>query len=429
MRYQSIPNRLFIRNRKNFTGLMKENAVAIFYSNDQSPRNGDQFHPFSQSSDFFYLTGIDQEKSILILAPDCPNKNLREALFILKTNDVIATWEGHKYTMEEATKTSGIEHVFWLDDFDVSLKEVLSYMNDVYLNGNEYAKFLPDVETRELRLGKELKARFPFHSYHRSAPLLTGLRLIKSKEEIALIKKSCEITQKAFRRILRKTQPGMMEYEVEAEITYEFMRNGATGHAYAPIVASGKSACVLHYVENDKKCKKGDLLLMDFGAEYANYCADLSRTIPVSGKFTQRQKDVYNAVLRAMKEVKKMYIPGNTIQDINDTTGDLIEKELIQLGLLDKKEVENQPADNPLFKKYFMHGTAHFMGLNVHDVGSKFEPLQPGMVLTCEPGIYIPEENIGVRIENDILITEHEPEDLMEGFPIEVEEIEELMNE
>lgn len=429
MRYQTIPNRLFIRNRKNFTGLMEENSVAIFFSNDQSPRNGDQLHPFRQSSDFFYLTGTDQEKSILILAPGCPNKNLREALFILKTNDVIATWEGHKYTKEEATRTSGIEHVFWLEDFDVSLKEVLSFMNHVYLNGNEYAKFLPDVETREIRLGKELKDRFPFHHYHRSAPLLTQLRLIKSKEEIALIKKSCEITQKAFRRILRKTQPGMMEYEVEAEITYEFMRNGASGHAYAPIVASGKNACVLHYVENDKKCKKGDLLLMDFGSEYANYAADLSRTIPVSGKFTTRQKEVYNAVLRAMKEVKKMYIPGSTIQDINDATCDLIEQELINLGLFTKKEVENQPADNPLYKKYFMHGTAHFMGLDVHDVGSKFETLQPGMVLTCEPGIYIPEENIGVRIENDILITEHEPEDLMEVFPIEAEEIEELMNE
>jgi Xaa-Pro aminopeptidase len=429
MRYTSISSRLFQRNRKNFTAMMQDDSVAIFFSNDQSPRNGDQFHPFRQQSDFFYLTGIDQEKSILVLAPHCQNRCLRESLFILKTNETIQTWEGHKYTKEEATKTSGIENVFWLEDFDVSLKEVMSYVNNVYLNGNEYAKFLPDVETREIRMGKELKAHFPFHQYHRAAPLLTSQRLIKSKEEIALIKKSCEITEKAFRRVLRRTQPGMMEYEIEAEITYEFMRNGATGHAYAPIVAAGASACVLHYTENDKKCKKGDILLMDFGSEYANYAADLSRTIPVSGKFTDRQKEVYNAVLRAMKEVKKMYVPGSTIQDINDATGDLIEKELIHLGLFTQEEVDKQSPDNRLFKKYFMHGTAHFMGLDVHDVGSKFETLQPGMVLTCEPGIYIPEENIGVRIENDILITEHEPEDLMEGFPIEVEEIEKLMSE
>ncbi|MBN2639250.1 MAG: aminopeptidase P N-terminal domain-containing protein [Bacteroidales bacterium] len=405
---------------------MEENSVAIFFSNDQSPRNGDQFHPFRQQSDFFYLTGIDQEKSILILAPNCPNKNLREVLFVLKTNKIIETWEGHKYSKEEATKTSGIEHVFWIEDFDVSLKEVMSFMNNVYLNGNEYAKFLPDVETREIRLGKELKAQFPFHNYHRSAPLLTNLRLIKSKEEITVIKKACEITNKAFRRVLRNTQHGMLEFEVEADISYEFIRNGANGHAYSPIVASGKNACTLHYVENDKKLKKGDLLLMDFGAEYANYSADLSRTIPVSGKFTQRQKDVYNAVLRVMKEIKKMYIPGNTIQDINDTTNDLMQEEMIMLGLFTKEELDKQPD---LYKNYFMHGTAHFMGLDVHDVGSKFEPLQPGMVLTCEPGLYIQEESIGVRIENDILVTENEPEDLMVDFPIEVEEIEMLMNE
>ncbi len=429
MRYQVISNTFFRRNREKFTEQMGKGSFAIFYSNDQCPRNGDQYHPFRQSSDFFYLTGIEQEKSILLLAPNCPNSKLREVLFLLKTNEVLEIWEGHKYTIKEAQVTSGIENVNWLDDFEAALKEVMSYFDNVYLNSNEYIKFFPDVETREIRLGKILQQQYPLHKYHRAAPLLAKQRLVKSQQEIDLIREACSITNKALRRILKFTKPGVWEFEVEAEISHEFTRNRAGGHGYAPIVASGKSACVLHYTENDKICKAGDMLLMDFGAEYANYTADLSRTIPVSGRFTPRQKDLYNAVLTVMKEVKKFYVPGSTINDINDKANRLMEKEMIQLGLLSEEDIKKQDKNNPLFKKYFMHGTSHFMGLDVHDVGAKHEPLKPGMILTCEPGIYIPEESTGIRIENDILVTENEPVDLMADFPIEAEEIEALMNQ
>ncbi len=429
MRYQLINNEFFIRNRKNFEKQMQENSLALFYSNDQCPRNGDQYHPFRQSSDFFYLTGIEQEKSILLLAPNCPNEKLREALFLLRTNETLEIWEGHKYTEKEAKETAGVENIYWLDDFDAALKEVMSYLDNVYLNSNEYIKFFPDVETREIRLGKIVQSQYPLHKYHRAAPLLAKQRLIKSRQEIELIKEASAITNKAFRRILGFTRPGAWEYEIEAEISHEFTRNRAGGHGYAPIIASGKSACVLHYTENDKICREGDLLLMDFGAEYANYTADLSRTIPVNGMFTPRQKELYNAVLRVMKAVKSYYIPGKTINDINNRANELMEGELMGLGLIDKDEMKKQDKNNPLFKKYFMHGTSHFMGLDVHDVGSKDEPLKPGMVLTCEPGIYIPEENTGIRIENDLLITEDEPIDLMADFPIEAEEIEALMNQ
>ena len=427
MRYQSINNQFFRDNRKNFMKQMQKRAFAVFYSNDQCPRNGDQYHPFRQNSDFFYLTGIEQEKSILILSPDCPNEKLREALFLLKTNETLEIWEGHKYTEKEARETSGISNIYWLDDFEAALKEVMSYFDHVYLNSNEYIKFFPDVETREVRLGKILQTQYPLHTYHRAAPLLTRQRLIKSPQEIDLIKKACEITNKAFRRVLQFTRPGVWEFEVEAEISHEFTGNRAGGHGYAPIIASGKSACVLHYTENDKACQEGDLLLMDFGAEYANYTADLSRTIPVSGKFTRRQKELYNTVLRVQKEIKKLYVPGNTINDLNNKTNELMEREMVRLGLLKEEDVKKQDKDNPLFKKYYMHGVSHFMGLDVHDVGAKHEPFKPGMVLTCEPGIYIPEEKTGIRIENDLLITDGEPVDLMADFPVEAEEIEKLM--
>jgi Xaa-Pro aminopeptidase len=427
MRYQPISNTLFKYNRKGFLSQMKDQSAAIFFANDQSPRNGDQYHPYRQSSDFFYLTGIEQEKSILMLAPQSPNKNLREALFILKSNPTLEIWEGHKYTIEEARKTSGIENIYLLDDFDALLKEVMSYVEHVYLNKNEYIKFFPEVESRESRLGKEIRNNYPLHNYLRAAPLLTKQRLIKSKEEIEIIKKACKITNDAFHRVLSFTRPGKMEYEVEAEVTHEFIRQGVSGHGYAPIIASGKSACVLHYTENDKVCQSGDLLLMDLGAEYANYTADMSRTIPVNGKFTDRQKACYNAVLKVMKAVKKLYIPGNTINDINEATNQLMEKEMVELGLFTTEDIKNQDPKQPLFKQYFMHGTSHFMGLDVHDVGAKHEPFKSGMILTCEPGLYIPEEKMGIRIENDILITDGEPIDLMADFPTETDEIEALM--
>ena len=427
MRYLPIDNKLFIENRKRFVKLLPKDSSAIFYSNDQQPRNGDQYFPFRQQSDFFYLTGIDQEKSILLIAPDSKNNTMKEALFLIKTNKQIAIWDGHKYTKEEAKEISGIENIYWIDDFDLTLKEVLAATNDIYLNRNEYPKFTPDVKDRNYRLGEELRVEFPLHNYHRSAPLLTQLRLIKSDEEIALLRKACDITNKAFRRVLKTTKHGKFEFEIQAEIEHEFTNNRANGHGYAPIIASGKNACVLHYLENDKECKDGDLLLFDFGAEYANYSADMSRTIPVNGKFTGRQKECYNAVLHVFKQAKELYVSGNTINNINKEVNKMMEKEMIKLELFTEEDILKQDKENPLFKKYFMHGTAHFLGLDVHDVGDKDVEFKAGMVLTCEPGIYIPEEKIGIRIENDILVTNSSPIDLMGDIPIEVEEIEGMM--
>lgn len=428
MRYQPIDNSFFTGNRKRFVEQLPKNSIAIFHSNDQYPRNGDQYFPFRQQSDMFYLTGIDQEKTILILAPDCPNKKLREALFLLETNEKIAIYEGHKYSFDEATEISGIKNVYWEDSFEVSLREVLVNADHVFLNSNEYIKFFSIVPDRNKRFVEKFKADYPLHKVERAAPILTDLRTIKSQQEVDLLQTASNITQKAFERVMRFTRPGAFEFEIEAEITHEFMVNRASGHGYAPIIASGKDACVLHYIKNDKKCNDGDLLLMDFGAEYAHYCADMSRTIPVNGKFTDRQKDCYNAVLRTFKQVSKMLVPGNTAKMVSEEAWKLMEVEMIKLGLFTEADVKNQDKDKPLFKKYFPHGTSHFLGLDVHDVGSYDESIKPGMVFTCEPGLYIPEENIGIRIENNILVTENEPIDLMEKIPIEVEEIEDIMN-
>jgi Xaa-Pro aminopeptidase len=427
MRYLPVPNTLFSGNRKNFIDLIPSKSVAIFHSNDQYPRNGDQYFPFRQQSDFYYLTGIGQEKSILLLAPDASNKKLRQAVFVIETNEKIAIWEGHKLTKEEAREVSGIQDIYWLEEFEAALKEVLADAESVFLNSNEYIKFFSEVPDKNLRFAKIFKEQYPLHKVERSAPLLAKLRLIKSEEEIELLKMASLITKKGFERVMQFVKPGKLEFEIQAEIEHEFTMNRADGHGYAPIIASGKNACVLHYVENDKECKDGDLLLMDFGAEYANYSADMSRTIPVNGKFTERQKACYNTVLSVFKKAKQFYVVGSTINDINEGVNRLMEKELIKLGLFSNAEVEKQDPESPLFKKYFMHGTAHFLGLDVHDVGSKSEPLKPGMVLTCEPGLYIREENIGIRIENDLLITDGKPLDLMEDIPIEVDEIEAFM--
>lgn len=427
MRYHKIENQFFIQNRKTFTKQMEANSIALFVSNDEYPRNGDQFFPFRQSSDLFYLSGIDQEKSILMLAPDCPNPKLREVLFVLKTNELIAVWYGHKYTQEEASETSGIENVHWLEEMDMMLREAASYAKNIYLNDYEYPKYASDVETGQHRLTKEIRQQFPLHVFERSAPILYKQRIIKSETEIALLKEACEITNKAFRRTLQFVKPNVMEFEVQAEIEHEFTMNRANGHGYYPIIASGKSACVLHYIENDKVCQNGDILLFDFGAEYANYSADMSRSIPVNGKFTPRQKAVYEAVLRALKTLTKNMTVGTPLDDLDKLSKKLIEKELIDLGLFTEEEVKNQNPKEPLYKKYFMHGVNHHLGLDVHDVGDRNIPLTAGMVLTCEPGIYIPEESLGIRLENDILITEDGPVNLLADIPIEVEEIERLM--
>ncbi len=429
MRYLPINKALFVNNRERLSLLMRKNSVAVFYSNDQQTRNGDQYFPFRQQSDFFYLCGIDQEKSVLVLAPQCPNPKLREALFIIKTNEQIAIWEGHKYTKEEARECSGIENVYWLDDMELMMNEVISTSQEVYLNRNEYPKFFPETEERNHRLGRLLQEKFPLHNYHRAAPILTQLRMLKSDEEIQLLQKACDITKAGFERVLNFVKPGVHEFEIQGEIDHEFTKNRATGQGYAPIIASGINSCVLHYIENDKKCEAGDLLLMDFGAEYANYTADMSRTIPIDGSFSPRQKACYNAVLRTFKELKKMYVPGTKSTDINERAKQLMEAEMIGLGLFTQADVDAQDPEKPLFKKYFMHGVAHHIGLDVHDVGPKEEPFKPGMVLTCEPGIYIREEKIGIRIENDILVTDKEPIDLMSHIPIEADDIERWMAE
>jgi Xaa-Pro aminopeptidase len=428
MKYPAIDSSLFSENRKKYVAHLSEKSIAIFNSNDEMPRNGDANFLFRQQSDLFWLTGIDQEQTILVLAPHHPISEYRELLFVRKTNEHIAVWEGHKYTKEEARAASGIQSVYWLDDFQSLLPVLMHHSDKVYLNLNENDRFVTEVPYRDQRFAASLREKYPHHQYERSAPLMAALRVIKSDTEIQLMRTACDITDKAFRRVLRFTRPGVNECEIEAEIIHEFIRNRATGHAYTPIIASGPNACVLHYNENNKDCKAGDVILLDFGAEYANYAADLSRSIPVSGKFSARQRDVYNAVLRVMRAARKMLMPGTIISKYHEEVGWVMQEELIKLGLLDAEAVKKQDPKSPLYKKYFMHGTSHFLGLDVHDIGSRYEPLESGMVLTCEPGIYIPEEGLGIRIENDILITSKGPVDLMEQIPIEVEEIEELMS-
>jgi len=427
MKYSAIDKKLFIENRKKFVSHLNPGSIAIFNSNDEMPRNGDQNFLFRQHSDLLWLAGIDQEQTLLVIAPDHPLAEYREALFIRKTNEHIAVWEGHKYTKEEAREASGIQHVYWIDDFKAMLPVMMHHSSNVYINLNENDRFVTEVPYRDERFAQDLQSKYPNHRYERSGPIMSKLRAIKSQAEVDLLSTACDITDKAFRRVLGFTKPGVMEYEIEAEIIHEFIRNRAIGHAYSPIIASGASACVLHYTENNRACKDGDVLLLDFGAEYANYAADLTRSIPVNGKFTKRQRDVYSAVLRVMRAATKMLVVGNTIPKYHEEVGKVMEQELIGLGLLNEDEVKKQDPKQPLYKKYFMHGTSHFLGLDVHDIGNRYEPMQAGMVFTCEPGIYIPDENLGIRIENDILITAKGPVDLMAKIPVEVEEIEEMM--
>jgi len=428
MKYTAINSQLFKDNRQKFTAQLPPNSMAILFSSDEMPRSADQAFVFRQNPDLFWLSGIDQEQTALIIYPDCPNPIYREALFIRKTNEVIAVWEGHKYTQQEARDASGIQEIFWEENFNTTLPALMAYCDKVFVNINENDRAANAVPYKDIRFANELKYNYPAHEIKRLGPIMAQLRSVKHSLEVEAIKKACGITRDAFLRVLKFMKPGVMEYEVEAEIIHEFIRQRATGHAYTPIIASGYSACVLHYIENNKACNDGELVLMDFGSEYANYASDLTRTIPANGKFSPRQKDVYNAVLRVMKEAKTMLKPGNILADYNKEVGKIMESELIGLGLLDKDKVANQNPDNPLYKKYFMHGTSHFLGIDVHDIGNRYAPMQVGNVFTCEPGIYIPEEKLGIRIENDILITENGIVDLMEDIPSEAEEIEDLMN-
>ncbi len=429
MKYFPINSQLFIKNRKKFTAQMRPNSLAVFNSNDIYPISADSTLPFQQHRDIFYLSGVDQEESILVLFPDCPKEKHKEVLFLRETNEHIAVWEGEKLTKEKALEVSGIKTVYWLQDMEKVLFEIMTQCETVYINTNEHYRSNVDTETREDRFTKWLKEKYPAHGVAKSNPILQRLRSIKEDVEIDLIQKACNITEKGFRRVLDFVKPGVMEYEIEAEYIHEFIRNRSKGFAYTPIVASGNNANVLHYIENNQECKTGDLILMDVGAEYANYSSDMTRTIPVSGKFSDRQKAVYNAVLRVKNEANKMLIPGTDWGEYHVEIGKIMTSELLDLKLLDKADVQNENPEWPAYKKYLMHGTSHHLGLDTHDYGILTEPMQANMVFTVEPGIYIPDEGFGIRIEDDVVIQEQgEPLNLMKNIPIEVEEIEALMN-
>ncbi|MAB57579.1 MAG: X-Pro aminopeptidase [Aequorivita sp.] len=429
MKYDQIPSKLFIKNRKNFMAQMKPKSVAVFNSNDIYPIGADSTMPFQQARDIFYLTGADQEETILVLFPDAPNKEHREMLFVRETNDHIAVWEGEKLTKEKATEVSGIKSIYWLKEFDKIFFEVMTQAERIYFNTNEHYRQSVETETREDRFIQKTKEKFPAHSWERSNPILQRLRSVKDKIEIDILQQACDITEKGFRRILNFVEPGVWEYEIEAEFMHEFLRNRSRGFAYTPIIASGNNANVLHYIENNQQCKKGDLLLLDVGAEYANYSSDMTRTIPVSGKFSKRQREVYDAVKKVKDDATKMLVPGNYWKEYHEEVGKLMTKALLDLKLLDKADVKNEDPNWPAYKKYFMHGTSHHIGLDTHDYGILWEKMTEDMVFTVEPGIYIPEEGFGIRLEDDVVIQKKgEPFNLMRNIPIEAEEIEDLMN-
>lgn len=427
MRYKQIPSTLFVENRKRFVAQMKPKSVAIFNSNDIMPTNADGTMGFRQNSDLFYMSGIDQEESVLILAPEHPDPKLREVLFLKETSELIAIWEGYKYTKAHAKEVSGIQTIAWLDSFENFLKIITFECEHIYLNSNEHIRNGNEVQTRDARFVQKMQGQFPLHKYERIAPIMSSLRMIKADTEIALLQEAIDITEKAFRRVLQFTKPGVTEYEIEAEFIHEFTRNRSRGFAYTPIIASGASSCVLHYIENAKACHDGEILLLDVGAEYANYAADMTRVIPVNGKFTPRQKQVYEAVLRTNTYAQSLMKPGIVWADLQSSVEQFIEGECIGLGLFTEQDVKKQNPEQPLYKKYFMHGNSHALGIDVHDVWDKYRPFGAGTVLTNEPGIYIREEGIGVRLENNILLTESGNINLMANIPIEIEEIEALM--
>lgn len=428
MRYAPIDPSLFVKNRQRLARCLPPKSIAVINASDLMPTSADGTHRFVQHSDMFYLSGIDQAESILVICPDADEAKHREILFVRQTDEKIAVWEGEAYTQQTARDVSGVTTVYWTDTFESVLRPLVYQAETIYLNTNEHLRADVTVETRDRRFLNWCRSVFPLHRYGRLAPILHDLRVVKSPAEIDLIKQACMITAKAFQRVVAIVRPGVWEFEVEADIVHEFLKNRSRGPAFEPIVASGANACVLHYVKNNCQCREGDLVLIDFGAEYANYAADVTRTLPVNGRFTPRQRQVYDAVLRIQRIAVDLLRPGNTLDAYHEEIGKVVESELIQLGLLDKTAVKNQDPQQPLFKQYFMHGVSHHLGLNVHDYGNKYRPFEAGMVLTCEPGIYIREEGLGVRLENDIRITETEPEDLTAAIPIAAEEIETLMH-
>ncbi len=425
MKYLPIKNNLFIKNRILLCDEMEDNSIAIFNANDIMPTNSDGTMPFIQNSDLFWLSGVNQEESILVIFS---NQNKKALLFLKETNEHIAIWEGEKLTKEKAYETSGIKDVFWLKGFEKKLEELMAKFDLVYLNKNIHSRSASSVETRDDRFRSMIKNKYPNKKIKEIAPLMHNIRVVKSKEEVGLIQKACDITEKGFRRILPFIKPGVMEYQIEAELIHEFISSRSSRFAYQPIIGSGRNSCVLHYIDNNKECKEGEVLLMDFGAEYANYASDLTRTVPVNGRFSKRQKDIYQSVLHVMKEATKMLRPGIYLKDYEIEVAKIMEHELIKLKLIDRHDITKQDPKKPIYKKYYMHNTSHYLGLDVHDVGDFRRPISEGMVFTCEPGIYILEEGTGVRLENDILITKDKPKDLMKNIPIEIEEIELLMN-
>lgn len=429
MRYTPLPADQFIDARKRLAAKLKPRSLVIVQSNDIMPTNADGTMGFTQNSDVLYLSGVDQEESILVLFPDAGDEKQREMLFVRETSEHIAVWEGEKLTKEQATKLSGIKQVHWLQEFETHFRQLMCQAEHVYLNSNEHARARIDVESRELRFARRCQHEYPIHRYERLAPLMHELRVIKTGHELQALNEAIRITDSGFRRLLKFVKPGVHEFEIEAELAHEYLRNRASGFAYPPIIGSGANACVLHYVTNNTECKDGEMLLLDVAARYGNYNADLTRTIPVNGRFTERQRNVYNAVLRVFRACCQMLRPGVIIHEYQKEVGKLMESELIGLGLLKRDEVEKQDPDKPLFKKYFPHGTSHHLGLDVHDVGNTWKPVQPGMVFTVEPGIYIRDEKLGVRLENNILIGAEKNIDLMGGIPIEADEIEELMRQ
>jgi Xaa-Pro aminopeptidase len=423
MKYQQLPASFYKGARERLAAQLPQGGVAVFFSNDIYPTSADGTLPFKQASDIFYLTGVDQEESILVVFPSAKQVAFREILFVRETNEHIAVWEGAKLTKEQAQNQTGVQNVQWVSEFDKVMRVVMNEATSLCLNDNAHTRATIEVETREMRWNEKLRKDFPNHAISRVAPIMHHIRAVKTKEEIDQLQRAIDITRQGFERVMKMMRPGVMEYEIEAEFAHEFLKNGSRGFAYTPIVASGESACVLHYIANDLPCKDGDLILMDVGAEYGNYNADMTRCIPVNGKFSPRQKEVYNAVLRVMEGAKQLLKPGVMMSDYHALVGEMMQRELLGLGLLTTEEAKNPSA----YRKYFMHGTSHFLGLDVHDVGDWNIPIEAGNVFTVEPGIYIPEEGIGIRIENNVVVTDGEVLDLFAQFPTTVEEIEAMM--
>ena len=429
MKYDRIDNALYIANRQKFVAQMVPNTLAVFNSNDIYPVSADSTLPFAQHRDILALSGVDQEESILVLFPGASNPAHKEVLFLKETSELIAIWEGEKLTKQTAFETSGIQTVYWLQQFPTIFKQMMAEASGIYLNTNEHLRANTEVETREDRFIKQVKQDYPAHQVHKSAPIMHKIRSIKDQIELDLMQTACNITEAGVRRLLGFIKPGVWEYEIEAELAHEFLRKRSKGFAYTPIIASGKNACVLHYIENNQQCKDGDVILLDVGAEYANYSSDLTRCIPVNGRFTARQKAVYNAVLHVKNEATKLLVPGTIMAEYHKQVGHLMEEQLVNLGLISLDDIKNQDPAWPAYKKYFMHGTSHFLGLDTHDVGLWHEPIAANMVFTVEPGIYIPAEGLGIRLEDDVVVqASGAPFNLMANIPIEADEIEALMN-